>query len=299
MTRVAATALFCLALAAASADQVRLKGGGVLEGQILEETPEGVTLKSSAGTFRVSRDRIEAVVRKAYVPKAPPPATPPPGEAEASTPPPVQARSGDAVLGEEPVPDPTLAGFKAKVRAAMDAFRSFDHSPEAEAAARSLLDLGKPVVPAILDCLDDAEPVQQKWLADILGLLKDPASANALLNLIHSDRPEVRGSAARALGILKTEQAVQPLINLLGDDAANVRLEAVQALSALRPQKAVPALVARLSDKDRFVSRAAYQALTAITGESFPADPEPWREWLRKNPIGAKEHKTLTGRPLN
>ncbi len=286
MRRAGVASLACLFLlpGVASADQIRLKAGGMLEGRILEETPEGITLESPAGTFQVSRDRIEAIHRKAYVPKPSPPPPPP-------------APSGKVPAAAEPAPDPVGAALEAKVASAMGAFRSFELNPEAEREARGLLGLGRPAVPAILARLEDADPFQQKWLADVLGLLKDPAAGNALLNLIHSPHEEVRSAAARALGLLKPETAVQPLINLLKDKDVNVRLEAVRSLSSLQAMKAVPALIPLLADADRHVRSAAYDALTGITGESLPSEPEPWREWLRQNPIGTKEFKDLTGRP--
>ena len=298
MRRAGAASLACLLLLleAASADQVRLKSGGILEGQILEETPEGVTLKSSAGTFQVSRDRIETVVRKAYVPKPPPapPSVPEPAP-PAPVPAPVEAPSGK--VPDRRVPEATEDPLKAKVASLLPAFRSFELGPEAEKAATALLELGRPAAPVLEGFLEDADPFQRKWLADVLGVLKDPGSAAALLDLVHDPKAEVRGAAARALGLLKSGMAVQPLINLLNDGSADVRLEAVRALAVLQAPKAVPALIPLLSDKDRYVAGAAYDALTGLTGEALPADPEPWREWLREHPIGAKELKDLTGRP--
>lgn len=291
MARKALLALL-LAPAALLGDEVRLKGGGAIQGEIVEESPEEIVVNSAYGVMRVARSRVASVVRSAYRPPPPPPAP------EAPEPP---ASSVPRPKGNQGTPPPAedTGGLVSRVNTALASFGSFDFSEDAEDAARSLISLGAPVVPSILSVLKDASPTQQKWLVDVLSAIRDPSCVGALLDLAHSPKGEVRGAVASALGVLNDARGTQPLINLLRDADWSVRQASARSLSRMKAPEAVPALIALLSDSSLFVRGAAHDALTTITGEKLPARPEEWQEWLLQHPIGRKENLDLNGRPIN
>ena len=270
-----------LLLAPLLADEVRLKDGGALKGEVIEDTPQGITLKSAYGTVQIARSRIASVQRGAY--------SPPPAPSGAAPPPPPGAAPG--TLPGAP------ADLPARLRAAMSAFGSFDYTEEAAAAARSLVEAGPPAVRPIADALPDATPTQQKWLAEVLAEIRDPAGGKAVLDLVHSPKGEVRVAAAQTLAILKHPQAAQILMNLLNDGDWNVRLAAARGLSVIKPMDAVPALIERLSDASSLVRGAAHDALSAITEADLPSRPEDWKAWLAEHPVG-KDRVDLNGRPV-
>ena len=162
--------------ASASADEVHLKSGGILKGEIREDTPKGIVLASAYGVLKLDRDQVESVTRSTYTP--PPPVAAP----EKAAPPSPEA--------QESLPD--------RLAHALPAFSSFDYTEEAAAAAKGLVEGGRAMVPLIADALPEATPTQQKWLADVLGEIKDPAGGKAVLDLVHSPKWEVRSPRPRS-----------------------------------------------------------------------------------------------------
>jgi HEAT repeat protein len=123
--------------------------------------------------------------------------------------------------------------------------RSADAQTSGE-AARQLIDIGEPAVPALA------------------GLLKDP-------------EPRVRRAAASTLWGLGTRMgpAVPNLAETLRDPDAEVRLSAAMALESAGPHAgaAVPALVQALKDPEINVRLYACKALGAAGAAARPAIP--------------------------
>ncbi|GEM_PF-3050631 len=261
-------------LAAASADEVHLKSGGLLRGEIREETPQEIVLASAGGILRIDRTQVESVTRSAYAP---------------------EKRAPERVPSPEPRDDGKDP--RSLLDAAMPLFTSFDYSEEAEAAARSLVEGGPAMVPLIADALPGASPTQQKWLAEVLGEIRDPAGGKVVLDLVHSPQGELRVVSAQVLAILKHPQAPQILVNLLADGDWNVRLAAARGLSVIKSRDAIPRLIDHLEDSSLLVRGAAHDALTTITDADLPARQEDWRAWLLEHPVG-KERVGLNGRPV-
>ncbi|GEM_PF-878580 len=90
--------LSALPVTAVLADRIHLKSGGQVEGEVVRETPEAVTVKAAAGTMEISRSQIESIERKGYAP--------PPSRKE--EPAPAAPGSQDAFKGE--IPDVPISG---------------------------------------------------------------------------------------------------------------------------------------------------------------------------------------------
>ena len=124
-------------------------------------------------------------------------------------------------------------------------------SPDSAAsgsAARELINVGEPAVPALAALLQDPEPRVRRAAASTLwglGTRMGPA-VPALAETLRDADPEVRLSAAMALESAgpHASAAVPALIVALKDSEANVRLYACKALGAAGPgaRAAIPAL---------------------------------------------------------
>jgi HEAT repeat protein len=115
-------------------------------------------------------------------------------------------------------------------------------------AARELIEIGEPAVPALAAALSRPDArLRAAAATTIWGLgTRARAAAPALASALSDADPNVRISVAMALGNMEGEAApaVPALIQALKDDDGNVRLWAVKALGAIgKPARAaVPAL---------------------------------------------------------
>ena len=300
-----ALCLSCL-VSGAMADQVTLKSGGVLEGEIIRETPSGVTLRASYGTVEISSDRIASVTRKSYAPRR---KTEDPAPVAPTVPPPAGARpapgtkpptlSPNATAPKKGMSEAERNEWIARITTAAGAFGSFEHSKEAEDAANGLVALGKDVVPILVERIPEMASTQQKWCVQVLQQIGDPRAADLLLGMVNSPKGEVRSVTAQALGSMKDPRAIQPLIALVEDGDWTVRRDAANALRDLKAKEALPVLIEHLADVNLFVRAGAHDALRAISGEDFSSNAEEWRAWMAKQPPVVPERKDVTGRPLD
>ena len=146
-------------------------------------------------------------------------------------------------------------------------------SPDAETsgtAARELINIGEPAVPALAAMLKDPEPRVRRAAATTLWGLgtRMGAAVPGLAETLRDPDPEVRLAAAMALESAGPQgaPAVPALVQALKDGDANVRLWACKALGAVGPaaRSAVPALVD--AAKVEFLRGAAEEALRRIQG---------------------------------
>ena len=138
-------------------------------------------------------------------------------------------------------------------------------------------------IPALIDLLDDAEPVSpevcrddhRRWWGDEQPITAGQESARALVRIgiasfdpltkaLASAGPTARRNAAWALGALDDQRAVTPLIASLRDEDQLVREQASWALGALDDARAVKPLIGTLRDTSSAVRRQAAWALGAI-----------------------------------
>ena len=148
----------------------------------------------------------------------------------------------------------------------------------AENSISALIELGKAVIPALLD-LTRAADVDSRWWA-VRALAASPHTRTEdLLPLLSDSAPEVRAAAALALGNHPHEAAVEDLIKTLADEdsltaglAGNalvkigspsvpqllevmrvapipVQILALRTLSEIRDHRAIPVMMKSLSDE--------------------------------------------------
>jgi HEAT repeat protein len=140
-----------------------------------------------------------------------------------------------------------------------------------------------PAIPALIELLDDAEPVapevcredHRRWWGDEQPITPGEAAARALVQIgsasldplikaLASSAAVARRNAAWALGALDDQRAVTPLVGSLKDSEPNVREQAAWALGAIDDARAVQPLVGALRDTAAGVRRQAAWALGAI-----------------------------------
>ena len=113
---------------------------------------------------------------------------------------------------------------------------------------------------AVLDGLNDHNPIIRRVSAEILGHLSLPEAEAALIRGVNDSDPLVRASCIRALAQAKATSALDSLTDSLRDPEADVRFEAVTAISELTdaPGDLVYQIASLLDDPDiRVRTRAA------------------------------------------
>jgi hypothetical protein len=94
----------------------------------------------------------------------------------------------------------------------------------------------------------------------------------------------VRFTAARSLQRLHNPEVVPALIKSTEPESeadAQVRAESAIALGQYAQTRVLQALIRATDDDSLVVNEAALQSLRTLTGQSFPADPIPWVQWLK------------------
>lgn len=139
-----------------------------------------------------------------------------------------------------------------------------DDSEVRKSAIRSLILLGRPAVPSLLDYLQGAVPPGEKSAILALGDIADPRALPALLQ---RTRGEARAEVFLALGKLKDARAEQALIGGLADSSWQVRMNAAMALGPVGSEACVPALKGAIEDEVLVVREWAARSLEMVTGQ--------------------------------
>jgi len=134
------------------------------------------------------------------------------------------------------------------------------------------------------------DPDIRFWATHVLGELRYPEAANAVLPRLFDDEAAVRRIARRAAASLVGAGAAgQPVLVGLDhltrntDEAIPRRVLAIETMGEVRIGPMVPPLVAVLSDASEEVSDTARRALLLITRQDFGRDQKRWTEWWTKN----------------
>ena len=105
-----------------------------------------------------------------------------------------------------------------------------------------------------------------------LSELKEPESAEPLIELLTDSPPGIQSMIAEVLGKIGARKAVRPLIELSHSADSINRVKAVEALGQIGDILAVATLIERLGDDNVTVRRAAVRALGAL-GDPIAVGP--------------------------
>ncbi len=80
-------------------------------------------------------------------------------------------------------------------------------------ALESLVEIGEPAVPALINALRDTNLYVRQYSVEVLGRIKDQRAVDPLINALKdADYPEVQYSLTKALGELGNPKAIEPLM---------------------------------------------------------------------------------------
>jgi len=119
---------------------------------------------------------------------------------------------------------------------------------------------------AFVETLDADRPELRMAAANALRRLGDPGALPSLVDALDDPEPRVRARAARACGAIGDERAADTLAARLDDPASRVRREAADALAAIGTDKALSPLIGAVTDDDDEVRYAAVMALGGYQG---------------------------------
>jgi len=159
-------------------------------------------------------------------------------------------RRAAEILGEvdadgEPVVDPLVTAAQQ------------DGSDDVRAAAIDALDQRHAVEELVAALTGEEVPTDgAEW-----------ARAEALVESLSADRPELRMASANALGRIGNKAATKALVRQLGDPDQRVRARVARALGRVGDPRAVSALGEQLDDESVEVRREAADSLGRIGGE--------------------------------
>jgi HEAT repeat protein len=153
-----------------------------------------------------------------------------------------------------------------KVRHYLIAMLGDEQAPVRLAAAEALRGMADAeTVAALLDSLQDADPLLRRSVATALGQVGAKEAVVPLIARLRDSNASVRLSAADALGSIADQRALAPLIVVLADDDPWVRVAAATALGRLGDDQAAPSLIRMLeADESLVVRRAALSALGSL-----------------------------------
>ncbi len=133
-----------------------------------------------------------------------------------------------------------------------------------EDAIKALVQKGQLAIEALIEALQDNNPMVRKNAAWALGEIRDTLAVEPLISKLPDKAHEVREYAAGALGKIKDNRAVEPLSNTLKDKNLDVRLTVIASLGEIKDTSAVLPLIESLQDTITNVRRYAAEALGII-----------------------------------
>lgn len=136
-------------------------------------------------------------------------------------------------------------------------------------AAKLIPHYGESAVLPLLDLLQDEGDGELIWFtARILGNLPYPAAIRALVELVHTDHPEIAAVSATAL-VNFGVAAIPALTEMLAQPST--KLIAVQALAQIREPAVISALLQVVQDPEPAVRAAAIEALSHFYEDDITA----------------------------
>lgn len=132
-------------------------------------------------------------------------------------------------------------------------------------AAKLLGDLKDPATAeALIDALNDEETDVRIAAQQSLHKIKDNRAIASLVEGLKAENPRVRSQVIGALSEFQDHRAIEPLLNSVNDPDAKVRIDTINALSKIDDPRAIGPLTAALKDYQPSVRKAAATALINV-----------------------------------
>ncbi|HVY49204.1 MAG TPA: hypothetical protein VHB21_25110, partial [Minicystis sp.] len=153
-----------------------------------------------------------------------------------------------------------------------------------------LVAIRRPALPFVTVRTSSHDVETRFWATHLLGELRYPEAANALVPRLFDDDVAVRRVARRsAAALVSAGEAGAPILQGLDhmvrspDQPVPYRVLAIETMGEIRTGAMVPPLVAVLVDVPDEVAEAARRALLVITRQDFGRDTRRWNDWWSKN----------------
>ena len=125
-------------------------------------------------------------------------------------------------------------------------------------AVQELIQLKADAVPALIEALQTKDPSLLPYYQQILARI--PSAAPALINVLGTAHPILRGRAAEVFAISRDHAAVPALLDALRGEFYTVRAKAAAALGNIGDARAIRPLLLALKDPESEVRMAAVTA---------------------------------------
>ncbi len=150
------------------------------------------------------------------------------------------------------------AAATAHLLAARDGKRTVPYGP----VSHSLLKIGPPGVPNLIDALGHPSFRVRRMAIDVLGELGVSQIDQELIRILRTDRDTlVRIRAAHAVGRIGTSEVLSQLYASLQAENADIRGSIIRAVARIGARGSLPVLRRALDDDDHATARAAARAL--------------------------------------
>ena len=134
-----------------------------------------------------------------------------------------------------------------------------DNAGHRNAAMEALVCMGRNAAPIISLSLNHSDPEVRKFLVDVLGEIRDPGSAEAILRMTRDPIENIKLAAVEAMGSIGGDRAFTGLLGLLSGDDSSLQFGALYALGRIgRP---IPLEFIRPLLGKKILRRAIYDVL--------------------------------------
>jgi hypothetical protein len=189
----------------------------------------------------------------------------------------------------------------ATVPGLLPAYGREDGSAGGERAARLLVRLGVPALPAVAAAIDDPRWFVQRDLARVLGQIGTPAAVPPLQTLVRRPDGRIMRAAVTALAGIDDRAAGRALHMALKAATGETRAAVITALVGLKNTRVVPLLVQMLQEGQPFGSEhplvldmlAALGALQDDRATAAIAAMARQRRWLAWRKTAGLRHASL------
>ena len=184
-----------------------------------------------------------------------------------------------------------MAKFPGPLR--VDRHRVRDQLPAASQCGpllELLVAIRRPALPFVTTRTSQPDIEIRFWATHVLGELRYPEAANALVPRLFDDDVAVRRVARRsAASLVSAGEAGAPILQGLEhmvrspDQPAPYRILAIETMGEIRTGAMVPPLVDVLGAAHDDVAEAARRALLLITRQDFGKDIRRWNDWWARH----------------
>ncbi len=277
---ILATFVLLLVPVTALADVIHMRDGRKLEGEIVGEKEETITLKMKYGTMTLRRSDIERIEKTRPAEERKPEPKKTQDEEKKETPPAEKQEQEQPQPKIQSPPQEITEGLRTRIRRLI---KKLGTQKNTEAIA-SLEAIGTPAVEPVIEALDNRYGKIANCAISVLGRIRDPRAVEPLMKKLRYAFAFTRDGIVLywtmwSLGEIGDAKAVPLLIEILKDNDQKNRKSAADALGKIGDGKAATFLAEMLGDESDGVRCACARALTAIGDKSVvPQLRKAWKE---------------------